>query len=282
MSTDWNKLMIPQPDNYDSEILLKLARERFGTPTEESSSDYKYSELPDGVGGNFKSVPDHEHIDQIEHYMELWPEGWKGFNTLLDKVYPLESIPFQRPAPMGSTSGHRIGPDGTLGTYVTFGNVEGAVAGLWHEFGHLRLHSLGIRMETFTDQFFLNSPESRYVSSIRKDSLRPISACLHGFYAWTLLSEGQLKFENVDQVSCFLCMNIFKIEEGLETLKEHAVLTDIGKQLMYPLYDFAEDLAVRVRAALGDRLTEDHRKRFDEWKSESPVPSDHLYAEIAK
>ena len=80
----------------------------------------------------------------------------------------------------------------------------------------------------------------------------------------------------------FLCMNVLKVEEGLEAMKVHAKLTDEGKALMQPFYDWAEDLTIRIRKALGDRLTEDHRKSLQNWKESQPVPSDHLYAEEVK
>ena len=126
--TDWGRILIPQADGYDARQLLILAREQFGTP-DDFSDQIQYDTLPSGIGGSFESIPDHENIDEIEKCMKMWTEGWKGFNIFMDKMYPLEAQPYQRPAPLGSTSGHLISDDGTLGAYITFGNVEGAVAG---------------------------------------------------------------------------------------------------------------------------------------------------------
>ena len=278
---DWNKLILPQSDNYDSINLKKLARERYGEP-KVSEDTFSYGGLPSSVGGNFEGVSDHENIPEIEKHLQLWPEAWVGYNILIDKVCPLESIPKQRPAPAGSTSGHFIDKkDGTLGVYVTFGHVAGAVAGLWHEYGHLRLHALDIRLETYPEQFFLNHPDSRYVSAIRKDQLRPISACLHGLYAWVLLSEGHMRFET-EEVRPFFDTNIFKLQEGLESFRAHAKLTPDGEQLLNPLTEFTEDLIERIWNKIGRDGEEKSRARHDKWKDSSEVTSDNMYAEEAK
>lgn len=275
---NWERILIPQSDMYDSIELRKLARERFGQPTEGDSDKIAYKKLPPDIGGNFDSVPNHEHISEIEGKMQLWVEGWSGFQHFVDEVYPLEARPYQRPASPGSVSGHNIQSSGILGLFVTFGSIPGAVAGCWHEFGHLRLHSLGIRIEEYSDTFFSNPPTARYVSAIRKDKLRPISACLHGLYAWSLLSEGHLRF-NIEEVRGFLSLNVLKLEDGLKTQKSQSILTPAGKDLLLPYYDYVEDLIQRIWNALGRRYESRDRQSYEQWKDSSPVPNDPLYAE---
>lgn len=276
---DWRRILVVQEDGYDSIELRKLARVLHGQPSTEVSV-FDYEELPAGIGGNFQSVPDHENRADIEHFMMQWRAGWRGFNHLIDEVYPLEAVPYQRPAVPGSCSGHHIGSDGTLGLFVTFGNVPGAVAGCWHEFGHLRLHSLGIGLEEYTPQFFNNPPGARYVSAIRKDKLRPISACLHGLYAWCLLSEGHLRFP-VEDVRSFLSLNVLKLEDGLHTQEAQSQLTAEGEQLMTPFYEWADDLIRRIWEFIGRDQEVGSRSSYESWKDSSPVPNDLLYSEGA-
>ena len=189
---------------------------------------------------------------------ELWPGASWTMEGLLQAFHPLEYL---KPGGAGCCCGHINPPEvDYLGIYVTIYHALGMVEGLVHETGHIRLKCLGIDVEGHDGKILANGPDELFESSIRKDKLRPMEACLHAFYSYLFVTEVDLRafrrrheLVHVDpqEAGYLLDLNVGRTEEGLETIRAGAKWTDEGAAVWVVLEDWAEELIREGRRELG-------------------------------
>ena len=261
MTIDWARMAIPQADGYDTDRLIEMAERRWGGThtTRTAIEPVPFSTHPD-----YEAAISHEHLDAIELTLGTWPEASEGFHRFVDVFWPLERVVPMRPAPKGCMSGHIVLPSGRRGVYVTVFDIDGAREGLLHEWGHLRLEAAGIDLATHDGRLLDHADDELFISPIRKDTMRPMSAVLHGFYAWVLLSQGDLMAASdraVDVVS-LVEMNVPKIEEGILLLDAIRTTAD-GAQFITALLGWAEVVVSQMWDLVGrdrrDALYASHR-----------------------
>lgn len=182
--------------------------------------------------------------------LELWPAARRQCAEVLHAITPLTQV--------GGCHGGG-GHGGSCGQYRDdFGWIYATADGAWgfaegivHEMAHWKLRALGVWFEEWTDLLLENKSDERYASPVRKDTLRPMGAVLHGQYSYVhvaqmvvhmLAAEPQPSpgdFEWVD-------LQLARIAEGQGTLRAHARGTPgIGDAFLIGL----DDWTTRVLAA---------------------------------
>lgn len=257
----WKRMGRPQDDMYDSGVLAMLEHERCGwtktPPTGKTFCDGNIAiiQSPDSYMGEGVNVATDEQIEgdfpvRLTDALKAWPAGYNATVNFLDGLQA-----FYSPLLMGEgcMSGHHyLSPsrkDHTV--YVTVNSLNGLVQGILHELGHLRLETMGIFIETHDFKLLLNPPEELYNSSVRFDKKRPMSAVLHGLYAWLMFTESdyqryQLKQIPFDYYSNVVGRNIPKIQNGWAEVNSFARWTPEGVEFFAGLTDWTNDLVARV------------------------------------
>lgn len=224
--TDWRRLARPQPDGYDTTQLKTVACARWGQGPEHGAAWLTTRLHHDGSetnGDDLEAAPlDHPHLAEIALVAARWPEG-EGALSLLDWFCPLW---FKGEMGRGCTSGHTPPSHGTgINAFATINDIVGGTEGLFHELAHQRLHCIGVDLEQHDGLLFRNDNEERYFSPIRRDKLRPMSALVHGIYAWTFVTQ----------------VDLLAGEEGIELLRANMPKLRLGFQTVTAEGDWTVD-----------------------------------------
>jgi hypothetical protein len=260
---DWTRLAKPQPDGYDIHVLNGLDEARFKL----ASLDIIDSR-PVLFGGivacDMNRVPDlYRNPDMLKadvdqtwadaqmEYLTQWEDGTTALALYLDEFWPY----WANFTGKGCSSGHHVRTE-TLplrAVYVTINDLGGCAQGIYHEFAHLRLESMGIHIEKHDGRLLTNDPKELYDSSVRFDVKRPMSAVLHGLYAWLMFTEND--YQNykagIYDKATFLQYserNWLKIENGWKEVEHHARWTPDGLDFWVGCTNWTASLLDRCRA----------------------------------
>ena len=275
MSIDWYKIAKPQSDGYDSNILCKKAQENYNW--QKSIPQTPYSLCNGNVaifeGKNSKCIPGFnlgpegtfiphvctaEWVDQFRPFIETWNDGCLALSKFVDEFWAWD-LSDQHPLKSSGTSGCASGHiDIKRERYyqhvvsVTTYSLHGCSEGIYHEYAHLRLQALGIRIEDHNYELLLNSPEELYSSSVRFDKKRPMSAVLHGVYAWLMFLENNCQLLKSHIISeekfrSVVSQQYPKLENGINEVKQYARFTDNGNDFIRGVYDWSDDLVLRCK-----------------------------------
>lgn len=282
------------PSQRSDEELVRRLESQFGIPSEDKFSrilvgDCMIVPPPPEVGADRWLPPDLNDpaIAVVQRLMDSWPEARNSIGAIATQYGPIVPTKKMGDTARGSTSGHYIRPDGNRLVYTTLFDPLGAWEALLHELYHLRLWALGIRLEDH-DGEFLDHPlddSELFISPIRKDKRRPMSACLHGWMAWIALTQGDLHMldsdvtSNIDDLSIRQMMkwNLPKIEEGLLTFREHARWTDAGVGFSVTLDAWAEEVVTQGWEAVGYDVRDEALAANREWIESTDVPESPLH-----
>lgn len=247
---DWRRVAAPQHDLYDHEALMSMARDRWSyQPVYAGGTRWMGVELirgeSRGNGIEPASLDDAKLLDVTIRLQRLW-WGRQVFQ-LLDFFSPLVT---GRPG-RGCVSGHDKPSQGSrMGAYVTIDDPTGCAEGIVHEVAHQRLHCMGIDIDEHDGTLFENDFVPRFFSPIRRDCLRPLSALLHGVYAYTFVLEVDLAAEDGDE---YLRFNLPKVRRGLEEIRKAAKPTSSGSRFLDGYFEWADGVVAigekRLRTA---------------------------------
>lgn len=272
MTIDWTRLAKPQDDGYDVEVLLTLAdinynyRPRIHAPEGVTLCDGAVAvhapRINMSMGGNTVDVSDsytQEEADAQTEFLNKWHAGYVGLCCYLDEFWPWRADMMGR----GCSSGHHIPSSSSPihAVYVTVNDLPGCAQGIYHEFAHLRLRTMGIAMETHDGILLTNKDDELYDSSVRFDVKRPMPAVLQGLYAWLMFTENdwQLHHAGLTSASDMLdyCLhNLPKIEAGWSEVEKHARTTAAGADFLHGMWDWATDLLDRCHGVAQATLPE--------------------------
>lgn len=266
VAINWSRLAEPQEDQYDTEVVLQLACSTVSAARPEPYTRSPPGENPTVFDGavairhvyrlpQFRSLSaryadapvDHPNIPRAVDYVRRWPTVFlqckhllEAIHPVIDKRYPLLSKAVYR----GSSSHSYERLFGTLWATVTcpLGLAEAIV----HEMAHQKLRALGVSIESAT-RIVGNDARNLYVSPIVKDRLRPMTAVLHAEYSYvhvTALDVCILEAE-ADPHRCHLigrrlAVNLARIKEGIETLRDHLEPGRHGEEFMQGMFAWAE------------------------------------------
>jgi len=245
--TEWARIAKPQPDDYDTVKLLEQAYRRWGYGSIYSGGPRfcKFMELTNTdktSSGEFAAIND-PRLTAVEDIIRSWQHS--DSLRLLDFFSPMK---FDRPVGRGCTSGHsKPSERGRIGCYVTIDDPTGCAEGIVHELAHQRLHCLGMDLDSHDRTLILNDNELKWFSPIRRDCLRPMTALIHGIYAYTfVLSIDLIASDGIE----YLKNNVPKVRRGLEEISKGVEVTDEGVEFMKGFLEWAYSLVHEGEATL--------------------------------
>jgi len=247
-SIEWSRLAEPQADQYDTDVILRLASsttsagrpQPYGrTPVGKSPAAFDgqvairnvYRSLPEFglLSAHYLDAPaDHPNIGVAAEHVRSWPVAFAQCQRLLEAIHPaldprmpLESAEIYR----GSSCHSYERLFGTM--WATIFCPLGLAEAIVHELAHQKLRVLGVSFESATTVVG-NDPSDLYVSPIIKDRLRPMTAVLHAEYSFvhvTNLNIHMLQAEHDptrrEVLARVLARNLARIEEGHDTIRRH-------------------------------------------------------------
>jgi HEXXH motif-containing protein len=111
---------------------------------------------------------------------------------------------------------------------------------------HQKLRVLGVSFESATS-IVGNDPRNLYVSPIIKDRLRPMTAVLHAQYSYVHVTALDIRILEAEHDPCRceaigrrLGVNLARIKEGLETLRNHLDPGRHGEEFMRGMFAWTE------------------------------------------
>lgn len=278
MNIDWSRVAKPQDDGYDADVLEHLLATKWGwtkgvVDTPITLCGNTVAVRPDPYAyGSAEYMVDHfdaftsDEAAALDKYLAIWPTGFRSMQRTLDEFYPkwFPDRPFMR----GSASGHQplSNTHTRMSVFVTINDPEGGAAGIYHEWGHLRLEVVGMYIDYHDNTLITNTPEELYDSPVRHDVQRPMSAVIHGLYAWVMLSENDLwcaqHIEAEPAIRHYLAINIPKIENGIREVRNYVRTTPEGEQFINGMLDWADDLVHRSHEFMQNTLTPEEYARL--------------------
>lgn len=250
-SIDWERMVEPQRDQYDTRMTLALAttsgsplrpepyvrRSADGLPTIAGTDvAIRYLDQRELAPPRFALAPaDHPNLPKAIDYLRRWPEAYEQFLALIDSVHPCTdpTIPEgMRGAVSGSCSHSHEWWFGTV--CVTVDDPIGCAQALVHEMAHQKLRALGVSVEKAW-RVVANDPAELFPSPIRIGVARPMTAVLHAQYSFIYIVELDLRMLAAerdpaarDHILQLLLRNVVRMEAGYETLARNIRTDDAG------------------------------------------------------
>lgn len=226
---DWTRMARPQADGYDTERILELAREQYGYikrfPIEGEASTFGDSVVvrdPKTAYAPYLISAPHDHRNiaaAAELIQRAWPEMHAQIAEALGWLEPMIDTNFPDDDQMqGCTSGNSC--DGFGGICVTVQGPIGAAEGIVHEFGHIKLHAMGVHLLDWDDMIVGNYFDELYDSPIRKDVARPMGAVLQAQYSYIHVLHLDLALKRIGVTAGMLDLNHERMQAGRRTLDE--------------------------------------------------------------
>jgi hypothetical protein len=231
-------MAVPQADVYDTAQLLNFAHDRWAYVRKMGDGPrWLGLELIPFTGDSLRpALLDDPLLAEVRGALLYWPAA-EGILRLLDFFCPLRATV---PGGKGCTSGHQK-PEagGRLGCYVTIDDPIGCAEGIVHEVAHQRLHCLGMDLDRHDGTLIENDFEERFFSPIRRDRLRPMSALIHGVYAYTFVLAVDLA---VPAGEDYIQVNLPKVRRGVLEVRKNVLPTRAGEAFVTTFVDWATDL----------------------------------------
>jgi HEXXH motif-containing protein len=264
---DWSRLAEPQVDQYDTEVILRLASSTTAADRPEPYRRAPVGDSPAVFDGQvavryvYRSIPEsgflakyyldaplgHPNVGVAAEYIRNWPVAFTQCQRLLEAIHPAidprisgESNEIYR----GSSCHSYERLFGTMWAtvYCPLGLAEAIV----HEMAHQKLRTLGVSFEAATSVVG-NDQSELFPSPVVKERLRPMTAVLHAEYSYvhvTTLDIHLLEAEHDptrrDALRVVLKRNLARIEEGLDTIQRHFKPGIHGPQFMAGFLNWTE------------------------------------------
>jgi HEXXH motif-containing protein len=264
---DWSRLAEPQMDQYDTEVILRLASSTISagrpqpytrTPVGQSPTAFDgeiairhvYRSLPE-----FKLLPAHYFDAPVNHpniaiaaeYVRNWPTAFTQCQRLLEAIHPAADmrVPGDSPEIYRGSSSHSY--ERLFGTvWATVFCPIGLAEAIVHEMAHQKLRVLGVSFESAT-AIVGNDPSDLYVSPIVKYRLRPMTAVLHAQYSYVHVTTldihllwAERDLARSDVLRGLLKRNLSRIEEGYDTIRAQFKPGRHGTEFMEGFCDWTE------------------------------------------
>lgn len=255
----------PQRDGYDSGRLAELDLDRFGWQKQSRSDTARYViaegllsiakpaiNMTMGEGTVYANDITDGELTEINRYLWSWDAGYTAIMNYLDEFWPYRAATGGR----GCSSGHNVmsAAHPFHCVYVTVNDAQGCAQGIYHEMAHLRLETMGIGIEKHDGRLLENGPDELFDSSVRFDVKRPMSAVLHGLYAWLMFVENDWQVlqsnGDVELFKQYSAHNVPKIVNGVREVSLNARWTPEGYMFAAGLFEWSDDLVRRCREVL--------------------------------
>jgi len=249
-NTDWARMAAPQADGYDTDMILRLAttgvsplratpyarRPPCGAVTFCDGAVAVRKAPPKGLTspGIGPADPAHPNLPRAADILARWPEVYDQFKKLIDTVFPYSDRIQARLGPMACGSSSHSYEQDFGSVFATVDDPFGLAQALVHEMAHQKLRAMGISIEA-ADRLIANPPEQRFVSPIRKDKTRPMTAVFHAQYSFIhvtaldlyMLSKAEDASERT-RILMLLARNVPRMKSGHEEIVTHIKTDDAG------------------------------------------------------
>lgn len=232
---DWARVARPQADCYDCEVALSLqgVLPYIASPNKIFST-VAVTDCPRSLSPELTNAsPQHPNIKEAERLVNLWPEGAASFKYLMREFHPLELAGSHG---RGSTCGSDDSLPGKM--YATVHSAPGLAEAMMHEMGHSKLRYLGIQLE-HADRLIANGPDELFVSPLRKDKLRPMSAVFHATYSYLYVTALDLVMQ--DSIEA-LKINRDRIAEGRDVITANLKYDGDGAKFFAGFFDWLDEV----------------------------------------
>lgn len=258
----------PQTNGVDTQELQRIDHIKYGWAKSSATTSVTLCnnmvDVYAGTSPSLKTIgmgPDARHATdnemtlswaaELHPYIAAWADGYYALSHYLDEFWAWNSLSGQGSS--GCMSGHVNMKEMDYckhAVYVTIYDFNGTAQGIYHEYAHLRLETLGIQIEEHDYTLLLNEPSELYDSSVRHDKKRPMSAVLHGVYAWLMFTENDWQLYNSgvttrDTFTSYSKHNVAKIKTGVQEIKNYGRFTKNGIEFIGGLYEWSDDLCAR-------------------------------------
>lgn len=242
---DWSRVAAPQTDGYDIDVALSFI--------EPFPKVDRIQTITRSLDPTLTAAPvDHPNIKLAENLLSLWPEGFNSFQKLIYCFYPLNVEGMQG---RGSICGSDESKPGEM--YATVYSVAGLADAFVHELGHQKLRYLGVKFER-AERLITNSPDEMYVSPLRKDKLRPMTAVFHAMYSYSYITQLDLimyeheqdereKAGHLDAIET----NYNRLLEGESVLRPNLKTDEDGARFFRGYFDWLDKILADCRQVLG-------------------------------
>ena len=236
----WHRLAQPQPDQYDTLIALDLLRRRGYVRQEVGASPSCFDgqvairhEPPQAFSlpaDCVPAAPDHPNIGRACELVRLWPTAFGQFQLLIDSV---SVFTYRHDIALSNHAGR----PGAIA--ATADNAAALAECLVHEMAHQKLRALGVEMES-AERLIRNPLEQTFMSPIRLDRLRPMSAVVHAEYSYTYVAALDIEIarsssacaEDRRAAALALARHVPKLKFGLDVIRDHAEMDEPGAAFM--------------------------------------------------
>lgn len=230
---DWSRVAEPQADSYDYHIASELNFARYG-----------HVEVPrsririHGVAV-VEALLDNDYMTPISildiNVDRVWIalSRWHLARSVARHVHTWTPYRFRdwtggRGCSSGNTHPREAG--GLVKIFSTVDDPIGGADGFVHECAHQKLYALGIDLEEHDGLLLKSNQDKKFFSPVRRDVLRPMTAVIHGIYAWTHMIALELA-QDKDGLP-YLAVNVPKVRMGLRIINDNAETTDIGRAFL--------------------------------------------------
>lgn len=256
---DWARVCEPQQSAYDTSVALGLAERELNWlppphPTPPHAFDGRVAlrtPRPDVVLSPLLGPGplDHPNLRWAETCLKTaWPAVHQQFAALIAEIALMDVRQPSGGARTGSHSNHIATPPFAI--YVTFFDAFGAAESLVHELAHIKLHCLGVQIES-SSRLIVNLPTELYRSPVRSYG-RPMTAVLHAFYSWLHITELDIRWAAVDPQRAVLRLrrNCEWIKAMAREIAAYARTDAAGAQFLPALFAWAKRLVTQGQALL--------------------------------
>jgi hypothetical protein len=273
VDVDWSRLAEPKEDQYDAQVALDLLAADGGSAISARPAVGDAPAIVDGrvalrycyprrhiTEGLVDAPLDHPNIELAVRYLEVWPVAFRQFALLIHSVHPLlyPDRPSDERHFLNGNHCHSIeAMPGTLWSTINcpFMLAESFV----HELAHQKLFALGVYKESCV-RLIENRREEQYNSPVITDRPRPMTAVVHGVYAYAYVTELDLRLTRArvesdpvrhKRVLARLATNVRRLEAGYPEIRDHVRTDAAGAAFFASFYAWLDRLIAEGRE-LGD------------------------------
>ena len=194
---------------------------------------------------------DHPNIALAEEHLRRWPAGMQAVRFLIQSFHPVldPALPSDETAFLASSCCHSADFEPFFGRMWSTVNCPLMLAeNFVHEAAHQKLFALGILKES-CHGLITNSPHDGFKSPVITNRPRPMTALVHGVYAYLYVTRLDLEVLAAEpagprrqRIVARLRTNVDRIEAGLAEMRPHLQVDSEGRAFFEGLYAWAEEL----------------------------------------
>lgn len=249
----WELMAEPQSDQYDTKVTLEFAKQKGYRPSDIANNLPTFCDghvvirYDDKILEPYCTAANHDHpnIERGGNLLRFWPEVFSQLQALVDTVSVFYDPEHTDDLVVGSICGPGEGGFGKIAATVT--HHAGFAEALVHEMAHHKLRALGVHFDR-SERIVANNPSQLFLSPIRHDIKRPMSAVLHAQYSYTYVTalDNAIVCARTEPdrdaviAQAGIAVNVPKLQFGLKEIEENIKTGADGEAFLTGLYSWSE------------------------------------------